>query len=42
MCYRHNLTRAKDGPRVIWAEGNHHNGLRIGFGANMLRARMAV
>jgi hypothetical protein len=31
MCYRHNLTGPRDGPRATWAEGNHHNGLRISF-----------
>jgi hypothetical protein len=31
MSYRHNLTGPRDGPRVVWAEGNHHNGLQIGF-----------
>jgi hypothetical protein len=42
MCYRHNLTGPRDGPRATWAEGNHRNGLRIGFGANMSRAGMAM
>jgi hypothetical protein len=42
MCYRHNLTGPKDGPRASWAEGDHGNSLQIGFCANMLRARMAV
>jgi hypothetical protein len=42
MCYRHNLTRPKDGPRVSWAEGEHGNSLQIGFCANVSRARMAV
>jgi hypothetical protein len=27
MCYCHNLTGPKDGPRATWAEGDHHNGL---------------
>jgi hypothetical protein len=26
-CYRHNLTRPKDGSRATWAEGDHRNGL---------------
>jgi hypothetical protein len=42
MCYRHNLTGLKDGPRATWAKGNHRNGLRIGLYANVLGARMAV
>jgi hypothetical protein len=42
MCYRHNLIGPRDGPRAIWAEENHHNSLRIGFCANMSRARMAM
>jgi hypothetical protein len=42
MCYRHNLTRPRDGPRATWAEGNHRNGLQIGFCANVSRASMAV
>jgi hypothetical protein len=42
MCYRHNLTGLRDGPRATWAEGNHRNGLRIGFCANMSRAGMAM
>jgi hypothetical protein len=41
-CYRHNLTGPRDGPRATWAEGNHRNGLRIGFCANMSRAGMAM
>jgi hypothetical protein len=41
-CYRHNLTGPKDGPRATWAEGDHRDGLRIGFCASVLRARMAV
>jgi hypothetical protein len=32
----------RDGPRATWAEGNHRNGLRIDFCANMSRAMMAV
>jgi hypothetical protein len=31
MCYRHNLTGLKDGPRATWAEGSHRNSLQIGF-----------
>jgi hypothetical protein len=42
MCYRHNLTGPKDGPRVSWAEGKHGNSLQISFCANVSRARMAV
>jgi hypothetical protein len=42
MCYRHNLTGLRDGPRATWAEGNHRNGLRISFRANMSRAGMAM
>jgi hypothetical protein len=42
FCYRHNLTGPSDGPRATWAEGNHRNGLRIGFCANMSRAGMAM
>jgi hypothetical protein len=42
MCYRHNLTGPRDGPRATWTEGNHRNGLQIGLCANMSRARMAV
>jgi hypothetical protein len=42
MCYRHNLAGPRDGPRETWAEGNHRNGLQIGFCANVSRARMAV
>jgi hypothetical protein len=42
MCYRHNLTGPKDGPRATWAEGDHRDGLRIGFCASVLRAGMAV
>jgi hypothetical protein len=42
MCYRHNLTGPRDGPRATWVEGNHRNGLRISFCANMSRAKMAV
>jgi hypothetical protein len=42
MCYRHNLTGPKDGPRATWAEGNHRKDLRIGLCANTSRARMAV
>jgi hypothetical protein len=42
MCYRHNLTGPKDGPRATWAKGNHRNGLRIGLYVNVSRARMAV
>jgi hypothetical protein len=38
----HNLTGPRDGPRATWAEGNHRNGLRIGFCANMSRAGMAM
>jgi hypothetical protein len=42
MCYRHNLTGPKDGPRASWAEGKYGNSLRIGFCANVSRARMAM
>jgi hypothetical protein len=42
MCYRHNLTGPEDGPRATWAEGDHRDGLRIGFCASVLRAGMAV
>jgi hypothetical protein len=42
MCYRHNLTGPKDGPRTSWAEGKNGNSLQIGFYANVSRARMAV
>jgi hypothetical protein len=42
MCYRHNLTGPRDGPRATWAEGNHRNGLQIGLCANVSRARVAV
>jgi hypothetical protein len=42
MCYRHNLTGPKDGPRVSWAKGMYGNSLQIGFCANVSRARMAV
>jgi hypothetical protein len=42
MCYRHNLTGPKDGPRASWAEGKHGNSLQIGFCVNVSRARMAV
>jgi hypothetical protein len=42
MCYRHNLTGPKDGPRATWAAGNHCNSLQIGFYANVPRARMAM
>jgi hypothetical protein len=31
MCYRHNLTGPKDGPRATWAEGNRHHSLQIGL-----------
>jgi hypothetical protein len=42
VCYHLNLTRPRDGPRATWAQGNHHNGLRTGFYANMSRAETAV
>jgi hypothetical protein len=42
MCYHHNLTGPKDGPRATWAEGDHRDGLQIGFCASVLRAGMAV
>jgi hypothetical protein len=42
MCYRHNLTGPRDGLRATWAEGNHRNGMRIGFYANMSWAGMAM
>jgi hypothetical protein len=42
MCYHHNLIGPRDGPRATWAEGDHHDGLRIGSCASVLRARMAV
>jgi hypothetical protein len=42
MCYRHNLTGPEDGPRATWAEEDHHDGLRIGLCASVLRAGMAV
>jgi hypothetical protein len=42
MCYRHNLTGPKDGPRATWAKGDHRNGLRIGSCVSVLRAEMAV
>jgi hypothetical protein len=35
MCYHHNLTGPKDGPRTSWAEGKHGNSLqRDGLGAS--------
>jgi hypothetical protein len=42
MCYRHNLAGPRNGPRATWAEGNHRNGLQIGFCANMSRAGKAA
>jgi hypothetical protein len=42
MCYRHNLTGPKDGPRATWAKENHRNGLPISLYANVSGARMAV
>jgi hypothetical protein len=42
MCYRHNLTGPRDGPKATWAERNHCNGLQIGFCAKVSRARVAV
>jgi hypothetical protein len=42
MCYRHNLTGPRDGPRATWAEGNHCKSLQISFSVNVSRARMAV
>jgi hypothetical protein len=42
MCYRHNLTGPRDGPRATWTEGKHGNSLQIGFCADVSRARMVV
>jgi hypothetical protein len=41
-CYRHNLTGPEDGTKATWAEGDHRDGLRIGFCVSVLRAGMAV
>jgi hypothetical protein len=41
-CYLHNLTGPEDGPRAMWAEGDHRGSLRIGFCVSVLRARMTV
>jgi hypothetical protein len=39
MCYRHNLTGPRDGPRATWAEGNYRNGLQIGFCGEQVKGR---